>query len=655
MDPSRRRPAAGPVAAVSSFSSTAIELPEYIVSTFMPSLQPLLAKYPLAFRMIGVVLALWYFGPLSRIQSLWTRFSSLLVSSVNVASDEDLFDYLVTHLSEANTIRADQSLNALSNAPRETPRRGMREPPEESNRRATANNEPPKLKYEQTQGTQLFIHRRRLFWAVRKPGEGHTFTGSRYKIAENLSISCLGRSTTPIKQFLEHIYRLNKDKERTLTIIRRPYSSGYSSRLAWSRITAKPRRALDTVILDTMQKEMVIHDIEEYMDDSTSSFYGRHGIPYRRGYLFHGPPGVGKTSFALALANKFNLDVYVLTLLDQNLSDSDLISLLNQLPGRSLLLLEDIDTAGLSSRKPKSTVSANTGPASRGTRGGPRGGMGSLAPGRRGNQRAEQKQKASETADSDDEEGGALSSKVSLSGLLNAIDGVAAPEGHILIMTTNKPHELDDALVRAGRISVRVKFENASREQAREIFRRMYRDPSDEAPTSITSIAAAAKKTSITASYSVTESDAEIDALAAQFAETLPEKEFSPADLQDYLLVHKKSPKRAIEGLREWMGRAREEMARKDEEKEVEREVRRERKRREDEGWKETLREVMRAEKDGQKEDKPAEGKADRGDEEDEGRMENMSEDVKGSAKVQAAGLAVGSEAVDASKSGEGA
>src|ERR1700748_1615862 len=42
--------------------------------------------------------------------------------------------------------------------------------------------------------------------------------------------------------------------------------------------------------------------------------------------------------------------------------------------------------------------------------------------------------------------------------------------------TTNKPNELDDALVRAGRISVRVGFSNASKRQAEEIFLRMFID-----------------------------------------------------------------------------------------------------------------------------------------------------------------------------------
>lgn len=41
---------------------------------------------------------------------------------------------------------------------------------------------------------------------------------------------------------------------------------------------------------------------------------------------------------------------------------------------------------------------------------------------------------------------------ISLSGLLNAVDGVAFAEGVVLVMSTNHPEKLDDALIRDGRV-----------------------------------------------------------------------------------------------------------------------------------------------------------------------------------------------------------
>ena len=45
--------------------------------------------------------------------------------------------------------------------------------------------------------------------------------------------------------------------------------------------------------------------------------------------------------------------------------------------------------------------------------------------------------------------------RLTLSGLLNAIDGVTSSEGRIVFMTTNYVDKLDPALIRPGRVDYR--------------------------------------------------------------------------------------------------------------------------------------------------------------------------------------------------------
>jgi chaperone BCS1 len=69
---------------------------------------------------------------------------------------------------------------------------------------------------------------------------------------------------------------------------------------------------------------------------------------------------------------------------------------------------------------------------------------------------------------------GKPASKISLSCLLNVIDGVSAKEGRVLIMTTNCPEKLDEALMRPGRVDMKIAFTLCSREQVTDIYTRMY-------------------------------------------------------------------------------------------------------------------------------------------------------------------------------------
>src|SRR5207253_5983166 len=96
--------------------------------------------------------------------------------------------------------------------------------------------------------------------------------------------------------------------------------------------------------------------------------------------------------------------------------------------------------------------------------------------------------------------------QVTLSGLLNALDGVGSQEGRLLIMTTNYIERLDDALIRPGRVDRKIEFQLADVGAVRQLFRIVFEG-------------------------SESDDDKAIERLANDFASRVPESEFSPAEV----------------------------------------------------------------------------------------------------------------------------
>lgn len=65
----------------------------------------------------------------------------------------------------------------------------------------------------------------------------------------------------------------------------------------------RKRRPISSVTLDHGLCEFILQDIKDFI--GTPTWYNDRGIPYRRGYLLHGPPGCGKSSFITALAGTY--------------------------------------------------------------------------------------------------------------------------------------------------------------------------------------------------------------------------------------------------------------------------------------------------------------------------------------------------------------
>ncbi|KAI1484372.1 BCS1 N terminal-domain-containing protein [Biscogniauxia mediterranea] len=335
---------------------------------------------------------------------------------------------------------------------------------------------------------------------------------------EEISLSCFGRDPSVLKQLLQDAREryLAKDEKKTL-IYRGISKTGIASDTSWQRCMARAHRPFSTVILNESKKKEIIDDISDYLCPTTQRWYANRGIPYRRGYLLYGPPGTGKSSLSLALAGYFKMRIYIVSLNSMLATEETLSTLFSELPRRCVVLLEDIDTAGLTHTREEESKDSE-----------------------------DENKKSSGRNDNEKERIGRLS----LSGLLNVLDGVASQEGRVLIMTTNHIDKLDRALIRPGRVDMMVKFSLADAEMTSAVFRAIfaYLEGDDELNFSQNGSPSLESPETLEERARKREAyDAEINALAEEFAAKIPALEFSPAELQGLLLRHKHNPRAAVE------------------------------------------------------------------------------------------------------------
>ncbi|KAF8493022.1 P-loop containing nucleoside triphosphate hydrolase protein [Russula emetica] len=359
-----------------------------------------------------------------------------------------------------------------------------------------------------------------------------------------LKISVVARNNDILKKLVLDAKReYEKDAEHRVHIFMA--DTTYS---CWRWNGARQKRPMSSIVLEPAVKEMLLADCRDFLRSEDWYLWScfRKGIPFRRGYLLHGVPGSGKTSLIHSLAGELGLDIYVVSLSSKGMSDNTLSTLMGNVPSRCILLLEDLDAAftrGIS--RDSTSTGAPTAPT----------------------------KAAAETNDG---------STLSLSGLLNSLDGVAAAEGRLLFATTNHIDRLDPALSRPGRMDVWINFTNATKWQAEGIFKCFFPSrpsasssspPSSDEATSSSADASqknlpeSRRKASSAHAVPILE-EAEIAQLAKRFADAIPEGEMSVASLQGYLLKNKTRPRECVEEVPEWVLQEREARARMKREKE---------------------------------------------------------------------------------------
>ncbi|KAM5451556.1 hypothetical protein MaudCBS49596_003828 [Microsporum audouinii] len=279
----------------------------------------------------------------------------------------------------------------------------------------------------------------------------------------------------PIDDFLQTLCRSKNNQITTF----RPARAEAREILPWRAVNTSLPRSIESVILNEENKNKVLACTEEFL--KSREWHTQRGIPYRFGILLEGPPGTGKTSLSCAMAGYFGLNIYCMSLGDPSLTDDDLADLLNCLPKQCFVLIEDIDCANIERRD----IIVN--------------------PENKGNKR-----------------------QISLSGLLNAIDGPASAEGRILIMTTNYSHHLDEALIRPGRVDLTIPFTLATKQQLKSMFLQIF-SKAEQVPGL-----------------------ENLENLADAAVADLPDYKISPSQFQGFLLGHKSDPQGAVDSVMDW-------------------------------------------------------------------------------------------------------
>ncbi|KAL2330041.1 hypothetical protein Fmac_017622 [Flemingia macrophylla] len=277
----------------------------------------------------------------------------------------------------------------------------------------------------------------KLWWAASKTASNHhAYSFSYYsppagKRYFKLTFHKKHRDLITVS-YIRHVLEEGKEialrnRQRKL-YTNNPSSGWYGYKQSkWSHIVFEHPATFETLAMEQRKKEEVINDLVKFRNGK--DYYAKIGKAWKRGYLLYGPPGTGKSTMIAAMANFMNYDVYDLELTAVK-DNTELRKLLIETSSKAIIVVEDIDCSlDLTGQRNLKK------------------------------ERCEDEEPKDYPGKKDEEESN-KSSKVTLSGLLNFIDGIWSACGgeRIIIFTTNFVDKLDPALIRTGRMDKHIEL-----------------------------------------------------------------------------------------------------------------------------------------------------------------------------------------------------
>jgi len=334
---------------------------------------------------------------------IWAWIKRQVTINADIQNTDPLFDYLTLWLDSQPYTKKSRRLTVTTTTT-------VKSDDDDDDDQPSRIQRGLKLIFSPAPGSHFFLYKKTMVWLDRRR-ESNSVKDQKetgFKKMETITITTLGRNQKIIRDLMEDISKLALVPTENIRL----YTSSFGY---WSSSGQLKPRKIESVILPYGMAEDLVKDARWFLD--AEEWYASLGIPWHRGYLFHGVPGSGKTSVVTALAGELMMDLYLLNLSTSGMDDERLSSLLGRVRNRTIVLMEDVDCT---------------------------------------------------LPDRDGKHG-----RVTMSGLLNCLDGVQSRHGCMIFMTTNHRNKLDSALVRPGRVDVSFEFHNATDDQIRRLAARI--------------------------------------------------------------------------------------------------------------------------------------------------------------------------------------